>query len=83
MWVCWLVLALVWAVAGLFAKRTVERTSGAWRSSLLVRVLLIAIVGLASTSGRVGGRLWVTGPVLGWLLATLVVIGLAVALWAP
>ncbi len=29
-----------------------------------------------------GGRLWVTGPVLGWLLATLVVIGLAVALWA-
>jgi protein-S-isoprenylcysteine O-methyltransferase Ste14 len=81
-WACWLVLALVWAVAGLFAKRTVERTSGSWRSSLLVRLLLIAILGLASTAGSVGGRLWVPGPLIGWLLATVVVIGLAFALWA-
>jgi protein-S-isoprenylcysteine O-methyltransferase Ste14 len=81
-WACWFVLAVVWIIAGLFTKRTVEHAQGAWHSTLLVRACLIAVIVLASTAGGVGGRLWAPGPFVGWLSAVLVATGLAFALWA-
>ncbi len=78
---CWLVFGITWVIAALFVKRTVERSWGGWRLSM------IAVVGVAYWLSRnpqwLGARrLWAPTSFADWLAAVIVLLGLGVTLWA-
>jgi protein-S-isoprenylcysteine O-methyltransferase Ste14 len=78
---CWIVFIVTWAVAALFVKRTVER-SRSWG-----RPVIVLMVTLSFWVGRrphiVGTlRLWTPTLSTEWLAAVVVLLGLAVTLWA-
>ena len=79
--VCWFVFAITWAIAAFFVKRTVERSWG-WG-----RLSIIAIGWLAYWTAKNqhlfgARRLWTPTPLSRGLAAAVVLFGLAVTLWA-
>ena len=79
---CWLTFYVVWMVAALFAKRTVEKT--AWRRGwwiwfpVAIFMFFARRVILSSTSTV----LWHVTPLLGILADAVTVVGLLITLWA-
>ncbi len=79
---CWIAFYVVWMIAALFAKRTVERT--AWRRGWWIWFPVAAFVFvlrrpiLSSTRGV----LWHVTPPLGIVADATTAIGLLVTLWA-
>lgn len=86
----WGVLVLVWSVSAFAVKRDVRRGGAAqWSGYWLLRAALAALVVLAALrADRTGAtpllaRSWFTPPPLvGWLGAALVVLGIGFAVWA-
>src|SRR5262245_17663152 len=75
------VFAVTWAIAALFVKRTVERRWGWGRlSMILVGAVLYSAVRYPRPIRA--WRLWTPAPPEAWLGAAIVLIGLAITLWA-
>jgi protein-S-isoprenylcysteine O-methyltransferase Ste14 len=78
---CWFVFAITWAIAALFVKRTVERSWGWGRLSMIVIGTLV--YGIARSPQWLGGRkLWTPTTNNESLAAAIVLVGLGVTLWA-
>jgi protein-S-isoprenylcysteine O-methyltransferase Ste14 len=79
---CWVVFFVVWLIAALFAKRTIER-SRTWARWI---VWIVAILLIANRSKWTlfanGVSLWRTTPGLAVVAAAVTAAGLSVALWA-
>jgi len=77
----WAVFAVTWMIAALFVKRTVERSAGWGRLFLwLVAPMLIWRMSRSRLLGM--GWEWTPTPSSEWLAALIVLLGLAVCLWA-
>lgn len=91
----WAAFLLVWGITAFGVKRDVRRGafgsmwSGSWPVRFVVALLLIGM--LLRSAVRDGGRprpfsgrmlLFVPSPVIGWIGAGVVVIGIGVAIWA-
>jgi len=79
---CWVLFFVVWLIAALFAKRTIER-SRSWGRPIVWIVALL----LLATRGRwtplsSGVSLWRTTPTLAVVAAAVTAAGLSIAFWA-
>jgi len=79
--VCWIAFAVTWAIAAMFVKRTVER-SRSWGRLLIAVVVALAFWAARNPPVLRDLRLWTPTPSTEWLAACVVVVGLAVTLWA-
>ena len=77
---CWFVFVVVWAVAALFVKRTTERSLRL--GSVAALVVVIAVFAITRLNPGLRRELWPQTPGVGLLAALLVILGLAIALWA-
>jgi len=82
--VAWLVWLISWFAAAAWSDRTVRRP--AVRREVLYRVLTVAgailLFGFNPGGERAETRLWPVAPVVGWLLAGLVICGFVFTWWA-
>ena len=79
---CWITFYVVWVIAALFAKRTVERT--AWRRGWWIWFPVAALMFVVRRAilFSVSAVLWQVTPLLGIVADAMTVIGLLIALWA-
>lgn len=81
---CWAIFLVVWFVAAFRTKRTVER-SGAWWWRIIAIVVVASFITRRRTAADalfIGAKLWSTTGAMGVIAVVLVVLGLALALWA-
>ncbi len=83
---CWAVFLLYWVVSAGTVKPTAEgrgwRKWG-WRIPIIVAALTFLLLDRIGAVARfAGARLWATTPPVGILADVLVVLGLAITLWA-
>ena len=79
---CWIAFYVVWMIAALFTKRTVERTAwrrGWWMLFPVAAFMFFARRPILSSTSAV---LWRVTPPLGIIADAITVIGLLVTLWA-
>jgi protein-S-isoprenylcysteine O-methyltransferase Ste14 len=79
---CWAVFFVVWVIAALFAKRTIER-SRSW-ARWMVWIVLILLVGTRSSWRPFsnGVSMWRATSGLAVVAAAVTAAGLSIALWA-
>ncbi len=83
---CWAIFLVYWLVSASSVKQTAEgrgwRRWG-WRIPIIVAALIFLLLGRIGVVARFAGeRLWATTPPEGIAADALVVLGLAIALWA-
>ncbi len=86
---CWMIFLVVWLVAALFAKRTIERSASVWRM-LWIGAVLAVVAAFGSSGGtHAFDRLpqgwdyvWAVTPALGMAADAITALGLFIAFWA-
>ncbi len=83
---CWAVFLVYWLVSAFSVKETAEgqgwRRWG-WRVPMIVAAVIFLLLDRIPVVARLAGqRLWATTPPEGILADVLVVLGLAIAIWA-
>src|SRR5579872_4015656 len=81
---CWAIFLVVWVVAAFRTKRTVERAGGRWWRIVAIVVVTELVARRRTPAGAlvIGAELWSATGAVGAVAVVLVVLGLALALWA-
>ena len=79
---CWMIFFVVWLVAGMYTKRTVERSSSLWRVVVVMAILAFVASRAARLPIFADFVLWPYSPTVGLIADAVVAAGLLTALWA-
>ena len=79
---CWTIFVVVWVVASLFTKRTVERSSSLWRVVAAMAILALLVSRAARLPYFADFVLWPYSQQVGLIADAVAAAGLLTALWA-